>query len=634
MQMRSVGLWEHLLDTALPSWITTSDPEALYLTGSYLCLDFEAFGPDKASPLADESDLALACWQVWRDGECIKKAHIAGGIYEMGALLEDIRQVDFIVCAFAKYELQWLKRCGAELRDILAYDVVLAEWVLDGNKKQERSLAALAKRYGLPGKVDLISTLIRAGVDVRDIHPQWLLDYCHQDVEATLRVFQAQKAVVSVRAVWHLVHVRNMTCSVLADIEFAGLYLDPERVQVEYLKAIEIRDRIGAELASLTGGINLNSSKQLATYLYDVLGFDEATDYKGRPLRTGKDARSANAKILALLKPRTAEQTHFLSRYKEYNKQVSLLEKNLDYFKRTCGEKECKFYGSLQQNVVQTHRLSSNGRPILFKGLKKSKSVQLQNMPREFKKLICSNDSDYVVMGNDSAQIEFRVAVDLGHDRIGLQEIVTGFDVHANSARVMTEAGEPTSRQDAKPVTFRPLFGGGSGSPALVAYCEYFKEHYEGISSTQRGWALKCVDKKQFTTPYNMTFYFPNCKMNRNGYISDSTSIYNYPIQNFATGEIMPIALIFFWHRTRNLRVQIFNTVHDEIVSRVHVDDVLAAKEMAKQAMSYDIYSFLTRVYHYTLKVPLGFGTKVGTHWGEGEEEKWDIFQDGTEVRR
>lgn len=61
-------------------------------------------------------------------------------------------------------------------------------------------------------------------------------------------------------------------------------------------------------------------------------------------------------------------------------------------------------------------------------------------------------------------------------------------------------------------------------------YATYFKEHYAGISKTQRDWAMKCLDKGQFTTPYGLTFYFPDTKMSKSGHISNSTSIYNYPI--------------------------------------------------------------------------------------------------------
>lgn len=633
-----------LIGTAsLPWFLTHPDPKEIYLKGSHLVLDFENDNAGKGSALEESNDIVLACWTIYVDGQEVKRQHCWGGIYEQGELIQDIGKVDFIVAQNLKHELQWLKRCGLELRDVLGYDTLLAAWVLDGNRKLERNLEALAKRYNIPGKVDMISKFIKMGVLTRDIHPRWLQEYCYQDVDATHNVFLAQLKELEERNVFHLVHVRNMCCAVLADIEFQGLVLDPERVYEEYYKAVEIVERLGGQLAGITNGINLNSSKQLATFLYDVLQFEEATDYRGKPIRTGAGARGTGAEVLAKLVADTEEQAQFLKLYKEYNKQVSLLEKNLEFFKLICEQRDCKFFGNLQQGVVQTHRLSSSGRPILFKGKKKSKQVQFQNLPREFKRLFWSGDVDWVVRDDDGSQLEFRVAVEMGHDKTGLYEIENGVDIHTATADVLYKNGDPeisaiedpkVRRQESKKNSFKPLYGGSWGSPAIVAYCEYFKEHYNGISETQRGWALKCVDKGMFTTPYGITFFFPGTKVRKNGTITNSTQIYNYPVQGFATGEIIPIALIYFWHRTRDLRVRIFNTVHDSIISYNHVDDVEATDKIVKQCFTYDVYEFLGRVYRLKFKVPLGLESKHGTHWGEGHGVKIDVWSDGREVVR
>ena len=428
--------------------------------------------------------------------------------------------------------------------------------------------------------------------------------------------------------------MRHLTCAVLADIEFEGLILHPDKVNEEYIRVAKLREELGNQLAERTGGINLNSSKQLATFLYDVLGIKQPVDHKGNVITTPKGERTANSKALALIEPETEEQKSFLDTYKEYNKATSLLEKNLEYFRLTCEQRDCKFHGTFKQNVVQTHRLASSGIPVLFKGKKKPMSVQLQNIPREYKGMFWSGDNDWYVAEFDSAQLEFRVAIDLGKDKVGLHEIETGVDVHSFTAQVMTEAGEPTTRQEAKAKTFRPLFGGGAGSDALKAYCEYFKDKYAELSAVQRNWALTVADRGEFTTPYGMTFYFPGTKIQRSGYITNSTNIYNYPIQGFATGEIIPIALVYFWHKTRNMPVRIFSTIHDSIACKIKKGYEDEVTEAAKQALTTDVYDFLSVVYKYEFRVPLGLGAKVGEFWGKGDEKKWDITRDGTEIDR
>lgn len=174
------------------------------------------------------------------------------------------------------------------------------------------------------------------------------------------------------------------------------------------------------------------------------------------------------------------------------------------------------------------------------------------------------------------------------------------------------------------------MYGGGRGSPAVEAYCEFFKEKYDGVSSTQRGWALRCADKKQFTTPYGMIFYFPDTQVQKSGYITNSTSIYNFPVQGFATGEIIPIALVYFWHKTRNMKVKIMVTIHDSVACKVHKDSIEEVTEVAKAAFTTDVYDYLRRVYKYEFRVPLGLGRKVSKFWGDTKEEaKWNVWPDG-----
>jgi DNA polymerase I-like protein with 3'-5' exonuclease and polymerase domains len=630
----------------VPWFVKHPDPRQIYREGSHVVLDFETDNEDKGSALNENNDIVCACWQVVRGDNVIKK-EIKGGVYDMQELLDDIASVDFLMAMNAKFELGWLKRCGMELRDVLVYDPMLAQWALDGNQRLPRSLKGMAKRYNTLNKIDLIGKLFDRGIKTRDIHTKWLIEYCHTDVEACKQVALKQWEELDKQNIWHLAHTRNLTCSVLADIEFEGLILNPEKVQAAYVEALEKFNRLGDELATLSGGINLNSPKQLATFLFDTLGLPVPKDHRGKQLLTPSGAPTANEKALALVKPETEEQKVFLAKYKEYNKVNTLLTKNLEYFKLTVDQRGGKFYGILKQNAVETGRLASGGIPILFEGKKKAKSVQLQNIPRQFKELFWSGDEDWDTLEVDGSQLEFRVAVDMGGpDPVGLAEIENGVDVHAFTAKVLYDNGDPliTSfeklkdrRQWSKQYTFKPLFGGNKGSPAVEAYCEYFKDKYAELSKTQRNWALTVADKGKFTTAYGMTFHFPGTKISeRTGYISNSTNIYNFPIQGFSTGEIIPIAMVYFWHKTRNLQVKLYLTVHDSLISNVHKSDTQEAIRIAKDCMTTDVYEFLERVYHYKFTVPLGLGVKAGKCWADEDaiEYKWDRWPDGREVAR
>lgn len=617
------------LDEA-PQWFLRPDAKFVYRDADYLVLDFETTNKEKGTSLNKDNKLVLACWVLVKDGVETKK-HKFGDEYEQRELLEDIKKVKFIVAHNIKFEAQWLKRCGVELRDILMYDTFLGQWVLDGNLSLGLSLDDLALRYGRRLKMSLVSQLIKNGVCPSSILPSWLLKYCAWDVDLCHSIFREQVEYLHQRNQLHLVHQRNLTALCLADIEFNGMFLDKERVQAEYDKTSREHDVLGRRLEAMSPGVNWSSPKQLATFLYDELGFDEVKDYRGKPIKTATGARSTGAEVLSKLVPRTDKQKEFLEVYRSYNKLDSLLSKNLVFFEKVCRERNGVFYGEYNQGRAASHRLTASGRKITFSD-NSSHSVQYQNMPRQYKYLFCSGREDWLIGNADGAQLEFRVAADLGKDKTAYDSIVNGEDVHAFTAKILTENGFPVTRQEAKAYTFKPLYGGTRGHKAVVDYCEAFRAKYQGIATTQSNWTIEAFNNKKLRTPYGMIFYWPDIKMNRGGHVDKMTEIYNYPVQGFATAEIIPIALVFFWHRTRNLPVEILNTIHDSIISRFHYSVRKEYEEISKHCLTHDVYNFLRDVYNYTFTVPLGVGVKIGTHWDEAEvEQLWSVWPDGKE---
>jgi len=99
----------------------------------------------------------------------------------------------------------------------------------------------------------------------------------------------------------------------------------------------------------------------------------------------------------------------------------------------------------LNQHVTSTGRFSGS-------------NPNMQNMPRggtfPVKRVFVSRFEGGKIMEADFAQLEFRVAAFLSQDQRAMQEVAEGFDVHSYTAKVITDAGQPTSRQDAKAHTF------------------------------------------------------------------------------------------------------------------------------------------------------------------------------------
>lgn len=435
----------------------------MFLDENYLVLDFETTAIEFGSPHNLANRILLACWTFKG-----KRYACRAGENGQRLLLRHISEASFVVAHNAKFELGWLKRCGLDLRSVIVWDTMLAEWVLCGNLRPGFSLAAVSSRRLKNQAKDVVGDWIRSGVEPENIPISWLEEYCHQDVALTEAIFKDQLREAKERSQVHLVYQRGLVCACLTDVEFNGLHLDKKAVNDEYDKVLSEYIEAKKELEEFKTEegkfINWRSPKQVAELLYDQLKFKEPTDFRGNPLRTTGGSRCANKEAISRLVPHTAKQKRLIEQLKKVANLNAKLVKSLEFFKGVCDKYDGTFYGQFNQATTQTHRLSSSGRPIelLSESNEASKkSAQFQNIPREYKKLFIPKHEGYVNVECDGAAIEFRIAAEIGNDEVAKAEIRAGIDIHSITARTLTEAGEPTERQAAKSRTFRPLVNRG-----------------------------------------------------------------------------------------------------------------------------------------------------------------------------
>lgn len=591
-----------------------------YEGDNYVVVDFETTVLSKGSALDSGNSIVLACWSLGeghparRDSPDEVHDYVQwGGEFDMGELVRHIEQADFVVAHNAKFELQWLERCGLNIGDTLVWDTMIAEYVIGGNRWTWSllSLQKCAERHFGKGKIDVISKMYKAGLCSTEIPASWLERYCRQDVSLTHQLMLEQRSTMMDLDLLPVLYTRCILTPVLADIEKNGMMLDEAEVLQKKEETEREYGKLQQKLDELTGGINLNSTKQLREYLYETLAFDEVQVKRGgrwEPERTASGLSKADAKTLSKLKAKTKEQEQFLSLYVQYKGVWNELTKYLRKFADCVGDAGGLLRAQFNQTNTQTHRLSSSGRDY---------STQFQNFPRAYKPLFTARHDGWLVGECDGAQLEFRVAAHLGRDEVALADIVGGSDIHRTTADIIG-----CSRQDAKAHTFKPLYGGRSGSPDEVRYYEHFREHYKGITRTQQSWIDEVLSTGSLVTEWGMRYYWPDTRMDRSGYVTNTTSICNYPVQAFATAEIIPVALAAFWHRLRDsdLRMFIVNTVHDSIIVELPPEEVEAFHELAQQCLIEDVYPYLEKVYGVKLTVPLGAGVMTGPNWGSKDE--------------
>ena len=244
----------------------------------------------------------------------------------------------------------------------------------------------------------------------------------------------------------------------------------------------------------------------------------------------------------------------------------------------------------------------------------------MQNMPRggtfPVKRVFVSRWTGGRILEADFAQLEFRTAAYLSQDKTAMKEIEDGFDVHAYTASVITESGQKTSRQEAKAHTFAPLYGatGFGRTSAEAKYYEQFTKKYEGVALWHSELAQEAMKTKAIRTPSGREFAFPNVYKNKHGRVSNFTQIKNYPVQSFATADIVPLALLYIDKLLDTMKSCVVNTVHDSIVIDVHPDEERAVLE-AINTTNRNLPSLVNSKWGIEFNVPLLLESKIGDNW-------------------
>jgi hypothetical protein len=261
----------------------------------------------------------------------------------------------------------------------------------------------------------------------------------------------------------------------------------------------------------------------------------------------------------------------------------------------------------LQQHITATGRFSGA-------------NPNLQNMPRgstfPVKKVFVSRWDGGKIMEADFAQLEFRVAAFLSQDSVAMKEVEEGFDVHSYTAKVITDAGQATSRQEAKAHTFAPLYGatGYGRTPAEAAYYQHFMEKYKGVAGWHKVLAKQALGYRMVRIPSGREYAFPNVQRRRDGTVTNFTMIKNYPVQGFATADIVPMVLVEIYKRLDGMQSVVVNSVHDSIVIDIHPEEEKKVLEVIDNVQK-QLHNMIKARWNIEFNVPLLLEAKLGPNW-------------------
>lgn len=597
----------------LPEFIQNPDPN-LYLTDNFIVIDMENTNMDKGS--AVNKDNRLLYTSIFHS----KKGYIniEGGEIELSNYLDIVYDADVVVAHNAKHEAQWLMRAGVNLSKILFYDTLLGEFVIAGNRQMKLDLDSVAARYDAPQKHNIIKILMDAGVCPSAMPQDLLYKYCQGDVLATLQVFLKQRQYLKKHKQLGLLYTKSLFVPVAAEMEMHGMHIDPELARQFHEEAITQHQKVLEKLRDITGGINMDSPQQVADFIYNKLKFKPLRNVYGKIILGKPNKRFPNgmpktdAKTLDKLVAKTKRQKEFITLRLEENKLSKKISAYTRLFMRAI-DNDCMIYGKINQSVARTHRLSSS-------------APNLQNIDRSLKKVISARKPEWKIRQNDYAQLEYRVAGFMAQCPVALKCINDNEDPHFLSAsiifgnRFLDAEGDARKeiRNQAKPHTFKPLYGGQSGTEQEKKYYKAFLEKHTGIAAWHERLLEEALETQKIVTPTGLVFYFPDTNYTNSGYVMNSTNIKNYPVQYLATGEIAIIGAVYLWHRMKyhNTNSFMINEVHDSVIIEEDPSETELMNQLSKQSMEDDVLFYLDEVYNIQYNFPLTIDMEINTNWG------------------
>jgi len=224
----------------------------------------------------------------------------------------------------------------------------------------------------------------------------------------------------------------------------------------------------------------------------------------------------------------------------------------------------------------------------------------------------------------DASGLEIRTAFELSQDKVGIQEILAGVDIHeVNRERF----GLPT-RLIAKTFFFRLIYGGSayaytvdSAFSSVSGKEAFWQEVIDETYRKYRGlaeWHKQIIKEVQFTRklriPTGREYIFAPSKDKRGELKWPITTIKNYPVQGFGA-DLVQIARISAWRRLRE-KALFINTVHDSI--ELDINTLTHDKEscyticIELEKCFEDVPGNVKRIYDYDMKVPIAGEVSFG----------------------
>ena len=270
-------------------------------------------------------------------------------------------------------------------------------------------------------------------------------------------------------------------------------------------------------------------------------------------------------------------------------------------------------------------------KPSARSGRLTSDDENLQQIPRALKGVF-GTDEDHVLIYSDYAQLELRTICAIIGVKVMEEMFRKGVDLHGYVASVLFgEDYKKSDRQVTKTYNFNLLYGGSVGMvlSILLTYGMFIdprkasrhKTKWLNLFKEINKWQQECISKwrkgKLNKTPLGRQY---KAKL-----MTDFMNIMNQG----AGAEVAKLALHYFYHwlKENYPEVELCNFIHDSYIIKAPNDPAVYQPVAQKLAECMQEAWFEMSKLYLIKDLPMPIDVRVGTNWGDLEEDKGIIWQ-------
>jgi DNA polymerase-1 len=506
-----------------------------------------------------------------------------------------------------KYDMLVLKKYGIEVRGPL-FDTMIAHYLIEPDTRHNMDVLAETYLNYTPVSIEtLIGKKGKKQGSMRDVEIEKVVEYAGEDADITLQLKEVFEPILKKKKLEKLFYeVETPLIEVLADMEYAGVKIDPKTLKVLSGEMDQEIIDLQKDIQEIAGvEFNIASPKQLGEVLFEHLKLDD------KPKKTKTGQYATGEEILT----RLAYKHEIAQKILEFREVQKLKSTYVDALPEMISPHDGRVHTSFNQAIAATGRLSST-------------NPNLQNIPirtekgREIRKAFIPTNKDHILLSADYSQIELRIMAYFADDDSMINAFKEGKDIHAITASKIFRVGLDDVTQDmrrkAKTANFGIIYGisvfglsqrlnipRGEASEIINSYFNEFKAVKAYMDTVinqarEKGYVETLLGRRRYLRDINSR----NATMRG---FAERNAI-NAPIQGSAA-DLIKVAMIKIHDHVKkeNLKSKMILQVHDELVFDVYKPELKKLQPKVEELMKTAL----------PLTVPIEVESGTGNHWLE-----------------